>query len=320
MPVAVVEFCLGGAAAACAVLFTNPLEVVKTRFQLQGELKAWGTYQRHYRNVFHAFYTIGRYDGLLALQAGLPPALVYTAIQNGTRLGTYQVLVDMGLTKNLAGENSLPRTICAAGAGGYVGALISSPLFLIKTQLQSQSHEVIAVGHQHTHSGWLQGLKRIYVEGGIKGLWRGVHAQTVRNVIGSASQLTAFVLTRDFLTEKEIFVPSSLYIPITSSMVASAAIVVFVTPVDVISIRIYNQGVDARTGRGLYYRGLWDCALKIWRREGPVGFYKGWSASWFRFAPQTILILSFWNIMQNGYYRHFGKKQTSYVSNQTKPP
>nr|XP_054768586.1 solute carrier family 25 member 35-like [Lytechinus pictus] len=311
MPIDVVEFCLGGTAAACAVLFTNPLEVVKTRFQLQGELKAWGTYQRHYRNVFHAFYTIGRYDGLLALQAGLAPALVYTAIQNGTRLGTYQILVDMGLTRNKAGETSLPRTICAAGVGGYVGALISSPLFLIKTHLQSQSNEVIAVGHQHTHSGWLQGLKKIYVEGGVKGLWRGVHAQTVRNVIGSASQLTAFALTSDFITEKEIFVPSSRYIPITSSMVASAAIVVFVTPFDVISIRLYNQGVDTGAGKGVYYRGFWDCALKIWQREGPVGFYKGWSASWFRFAPQTILSLSFWNMMQNGYYRYLGERHMS---------
>ncbi|XP_011662300.2 solute carrier family 25 member 35-like [Strongylocentrotus purpuratus] len=310
MPIDVIEFGLGGAAAACAVLFTNPLEVVKTRFQLQGELKAWGTYQRHYRNVFHAFYTIGRYDGLLALQAGLPPAIIYQILQNGTRLGTYQSLIDMGLTKNKAGQTSLPKTMLAAGIAGYAGAFVSSPMYLIKTQMQSQSREVIAVGHQHTHSGWLQGLKRIYVEGGVKGLWRGVNAQTMRNGIGSVAQLTAFSQTKDFVTKTEVFRPGSLFIPIIASMVAGAANVVVMTPLDVISTRMYNQGVDER-GKGLYYRGVWDCATKIWRKEGLVGFYKGWSASWFRLAPQTVLSLSFWDLGRKLYYRNFDKNQST---------
>nr|XP_054768585.1 solute carrier family 25 member 35-like [Lytechinus pictus] len=306
MPVDVIEFGLGGAAAACAVLFTNPLEVVKTRFQLQGELKAWGTYQRHYRNVFHAFYTIGRYDGLLALQAGLPPAIIYQILQNGTRLGTYQIFTDMGLTKNKTGQASLPKLMLAAGVAGYLGAFVSSPMYLIKTQMQSQSHEVIAVGHQHTHSGWLQGLKRIYVEGGVKGLWRGVSAQTMRNGIGSAAQLPAFSHTKDFITKTEMFRPGSYFIPIISSMVAGAANVVVMTPLDVISTRMYNQGIDER-GKGLYYRGIWDCASKVWRKEGLIGFYKGWSASWFRLAPQTVLSLSFWDLGRKLYYRNMNK-------------
>ena len=40
------ECVLGAAAASSACLFTNPLEVVKTRMQLQGELKARGEYTR----------------------------------------------------------------------------------------------------------------------------------------------------------------------------------------------------------------------------------------------------------------------------------
>ena len=40
------ECFLAAAAASSACLFTNPLEVVKTRMQLQGELKARGDYAR----------------------------------------------------------------------------------------------------------------------------------------------------------------------------------------------------------------------------------------------------------------------------------
>eukprot|EP00057_Strongylocentrotus_purpuratus_P007823 XP_011662297.1 PREDICTED: solute carrier family 25 member 35-like [Strongylocentrotus purpuratus] len=93
-------------------------------------------------------------------------------------------------------------------------------------------------------------------------------------------------------------------------MVAGAANVVVMTPLDVISTRMYNQGVDER-GKGLYYRGVWDCATKIWRKEGLVGFYKGWSASWFRLAPQTVLSLSFWDLGRKLYYRNFDKNQST---------
>ena len=69
------EFLLGGVSACGAGFFTNPLEVVKTRMQLQGELRARGQYAVHYRNVFHAFYNIAKVDGITALQKGLVPAL-----------------------------------------------------------------------------------------------------------------------------------------------------------------------------------------------------------------------------------------------------
>ena len=125
------EFFLGGVAAMGACLFSNPLEVVKTRMQLQGELKARGSYQRHYRNVFHAFYTIGRYDGLVALQKGLVPALWYQLFMNGVRLGTYQCFINSGFTKKANGEVSIPHSVAAGAISGCAGAFVGSPFYLV---------------------------------------------------------------------------------------------------------------------------------------------------------------------------------------------
>lgn len=88
------EFVIGSLSSVGAGCFTNPLEVVKTRFQLQGELKSKGQYTVHYKNFFHAGWTIARKEGIFALQKGLVPALWHQVLLNGTRLGGYQVCID----------------------------------------------------------------------------------------------------------------------------------------------------------------------------------------------------------------------------------
>ena len=81
------DFVIAGVAAVGAGFFSNPLEVLKTRMQLQGELRAKGQYAVHYRNIFHATYSIVKHDGVLSLQKGLSPALWVQFIMNGVRLG-----------------------------------------------------------------------------------------------------------------------------------------------------------------------------------------------------------------------------------------
>lgn len=81
------EFIIGGVAAMGAGFFTNPIEVLKTRMQLQGEMQSKGKHVIHYKNILQAGYIIAKNDGILALQKGLVPALYVQFILNGTRLG-----------------------------------------------------------------------------------------------------------------------------------------------------------------------------------------------------------------------------------------
>ncbi len=145
----VIEFMLGGVAACGAGFFTNPLEVVKTRMQLQGELKAKGHYRVCYRNVFHAFYAIGKYDGILALQKGLVPALYYQFFMNGLRLGAYQCFVNVKFTQDANGNASLPRCVFAGAIAGCVGAFFGSPIYMVREQtnkLRQQPVDIVRKG------------------------------------------------------------------------------------------------------------------------------------------------------------------------------
>lgn len=126
------DFVLSGTAACGACLFTNPLEVVKTRMQLQGELQSRGTYHVHYRNVFHAFYKIGKVDGLAGLQKGLAPGLVYQFVMNGVRLGSYSIIESSGYI-HTDGRVSALKTTIAGAVAGVVGAVMGSPVYLVSS-------------------------------------------------------------------------------------------------------------------------------------------------------------------------------------------
>lgn len=111
---------------------TNPMDMVKTRLQLQGELAAPGTYQRRYTNAFQAIRTIVRHEGLMALQAGLIPAIGLQVIINATRLGSYHFARRLGWTVNENGETIVWRTALLTGVVSSLAYVIGSPFFLVR--------------------------------------------------------------------------------------------------------------------------------------------------------------------------------------------
>ncbi|XP_017781807.1 PREDICTED: solute carrier family 25 member 35-like [Nicrophorus vespilloides] len=301
------EFGVGGLAAVCAGFFTNPLEVMKVRMQLQGELNARGKHAVHYRNVFHAGYVIAKHDGILALQAGLVPALWFQLFLNGFRLGSYQTLANRGFMTDEKGKIVFYRTVIAGGVCGGVGAIIGSPLYLIKTHLQANAAKEIAFGHQHQHGGMVQGFANIFKSHGVTGLFRGASAAIPRAFFGSTAQLTSFNYCKVWLANYDFFKGKPLSSTFAASMVGGIVVAVVMTPFDLISTRLYNQGVDAK-GKGLLYNNYLDCVLKIQRSEGFLGFYKGLGACYFRLGPHTVLTLVFWDQLKS-YYDSYQMQQ-----------
>ncbi len=104
----------------------------------------------------------------------------------------------------------------------------------------------------------------------------------------------------------QIFHKGSLFNALGASMLSGVVVVMFMTPFDVVSTRLYNQGTTP-SGKGLYYSGVVDCFVKIFRKEGVWGFYKGWAASLFRLGPHTIISLVFWDQLRVGYFKFKSK-------------
>lgn len=74
----------------------------------------------------------------------------------------------------------------------------------IKTHMQSKAAKEIAVGHQHPHESMLHGLRSVFQSYGFTGLWRGVSAAIPRVMVGSATQLSSFTKSKEYLTKRQV--------------------------------------------------------------------------------------------------------------------
>ncbi|XP_012154550.1 solute carrier family 25 member 35 isoform X2 [Megachile rotundata] len=297
-----IEFAIGGLAAVGAGFFTNPVDVVKVRLQLQGELEARNSYKKIYKNTVHAAYLIAKHEGILALQAGIVPALYFQVVLNGIRLGIYNTAKKYELITNDKGNTDVLKTVIVTGTAGCIGAVLGSPFYMVKTQLQAQSAQSIAVGHQHNYSGTWYAFKSLWKEGGFFALYRGWYANIPRVFVGSATQLTTFGLTADWLRSLEIFTDQPLLLTFLASLIGGSCVALTMQPFDVLATRLYNQRTDAG-GKGSLYNGLLDALIKISRTEGLTGLYKGIFPTWMRIAPHTVLCLVFYEKLDQLYNR-----------------
>lgn len=126
-----IEFAIGALAAVGAGFFTNPIDVVKVRLQLQGELEARHAYKRIYKNTLHTAYLIVKHEGVLALQAGIVPALYFQLVLNGIRLGCYNTAKKYELITNDKGNTDILKTVMVTGTAGCIGAVLSSPFYMV---------------------------------------------------------------------------------------------------------------------------------------------------------------------------------------------
>ncbi|KAF1329728.1 Mitochondrial carrier family, partial [Globisporangium splendens] len=288
------DFFLAGIATSGACVVSNPMEVVKTRMQLQGELAKTAVAGNavptvRYRNFAHGFFTICRTEGLVGIQRGLLPGMGYQTFLNAPRLGLFEPIQKLyGATDPT--HFSFPiRNLAAAATSGLIGACVGSPFFLVKARIQAAS-SAATINAQYAYTGMVDGFQQILRTEGPRGLYRGMSGAIPRVSIGSGTQLATYTQAKTLVMAAGI--EDGFQVQLGSSIVSGLVVTTAMNPFDVVSTRLYSQKVV--NGKGELYDGVFDCLAKTWRAEGIRGFYKGWTAHYFRLGPHTVCTFVFW--------------------------
>ncbi|KAF4526280.1 hypothetical protein B566_EDAN010990 [Ephemera danica] len=135
-------YVLSVAAASIAELATYPLDLTKTRLQIQGE-KGAVTSTSHTGNVAHrgmwrTATGIVSEEGILNLWRGITPAIYRHVIYSGVRIVTYETLRDDVLGREADGSFPVWKSAVAGVTSGAIAQYLASPADLVKVHIQME--------------------------------------------------------------------------------------------------------------------------------------------------------------------------------------
>uniref|UniRef100_A0AAY4ESM4 EF-hand domain-containing protein n=1 Tax=Denticeps clupeoides TaxID=299321 RepID=A0AAY4ESM4_9TELE len=159
------EVLAGGCAGGSQVIFTNPLEIVKIRLQVAGEITTGPRVSA--LNVVRDLGFFGLYKGAKAcFLRDIPFSAIYFPVYAHTKAA----LVDE------QGRLGALQLLTAGAIAGIPAASLVTPADVIKTRLQ-----VAARAGQTTYNGVTDCFRKIMQEEGFRALWKGAGARVFRS-------------------------------------------------------------------------------------------------------------------------------------------
>ncbi|XP_078403038.1 brain mitochondrial carrier protein 1 [Cetorhinus maximus] len=275
-------FVYGGLASVTAEFGTFPIDLTKTRLQVQGQLIDSHYKEIKYRGMLHALLKICKEEGLRALYSGISPALLRQASYGTIKIGTYQTLKRLFVSCP-QDETLLVNILCGILAG-VVSSSIANPTDVLKvhgiTFRRLDGQGTVLSGQMHGR----------YITAGrqewTRGLWSGVSLTAQRAAIVVGVELPVYDITKKHIIISGLM-GDTVYTHFLSSFTCGLAGALASNPVDVVRTRMMNQKV--LLGSHVIYKGTLDGILQTWKTEGFFALYKGFWPNWLRLGPWNII-------------------------------
>ncbi|NWY50179.1 KMCP1 protein, partial [Chionis minor] len=270
-------FIYGGLASITAECGTFPIDLTKTRLQVQGQVNDAKYKEIRYRGMVHALVRICREEGLKALYSGIAPAMLRQASYGTIKIGTYQSLKRM-FVERPEDETLMINVLCGI-LSGVISSSIANPTDVLKIRMQAQGSVI--------QGGMMGNFIQIYQKEGTKGLWKAISLTAQRAAIVVGVELPVYDLTKKHIIMSG-FMGDTVYTHFLSSFTCGLAGALASNPIDVVRTRMMNQRNQQHGGHS-NYKGTLDCLLQTWKNEGFFALYKGFWPNWLRLGPWNII-------------------------------
>ncbi|KTG33078.1 hypothetical protein cypCar_00004041 [Cyprinus carpio] len=224
-------FVYGGMASIVAEFGTFPIDLTKTRLQVQGQTHCM---EVRYRGMFHALLRIGREEGIRALYSGISPAVLRQASYGTIKIGTYNTLKKL-FVSDPEDETMVINVFCGV-VSGVLSSSLANPTDVLKIRMQAQGSLL--------QGSMMSNFISIYQTEGTRGLWRGVIPTAQRAAIVVGVELPVYDITKKHLIHSGLM-GDTVFTHFISSFTCGLAGALASNPVDVVRTRMMNQRVLA---------------------------------------------------------------------------
>ncbi|CAL9073403.1 unnamed protein product [Musa textilis] len=287
--------CAGASAGIIAATFVCPLDVVKTRLQVHG-LPTLPQSSWHGSLIISSLQQIIRKEGFKGMYHGLSPTILALLPNWAVYFTVYDKLKGLlhshDATK-VDNQLSVGANVLAASGAGAATAIVTNPLWVVKTRLQTQRIRPGVVPYKSVMSA----LRRISHEEGIRGFYSGL-LPALAGISHVAIQFPVYEniklhlankdnTTVDKLSAGSVAIASSLSKVLASTMTY---------PHEVVRSKLQEQG-QARNSP-TQYAGVVDCVKKVFRKDGISGFYRGCGTNLLRTTPAAVITFTSYEMIQ----------------------
>eukprot|EP01117_Protostelium_nocturnum_P002682 TRINITY_DN1350_c0_g1_i1.p1 TRINITY_DN1350_c0_g1~~TRINITY_DN1350_c0_g1_i1.p1 ORF type:complete len:310 (-),score=58.79 TRINITY_DN1350_c0_g1_i1:150-1079(-) len=276
----------GAGAGGIAALITCPLDVIKTLLQVQVRKKG---VPDQYNGIIGTGKVILKREGVRGLYKGLGTTFLALVPNWGVYFYSYNSAKKYGYSKGY--EDGTLFYICCSIFAAAVTDVVTTPLWLVKTRLQTQ---LTAPGETRKYKNTFNAFSVIVKEEGFFSLWKGLTPQLI-GIIHVAIQFPLYEFAKKYSADRknkttDELTPLELAITSSFSKISASTIAY---PHEVLRSRFQSQ----RHNDPNRYIGLRNAITRILAEEGIAGFYRGLGTNLIRTTPSCAIIFTTYELL-----------------------
>ena len=271
----ILNLIIGGLSGMTAQSTLQPVEFVKLRIQIASESL---TATKSPMKIAKAAY---RERGIRTFYTGLDAALARQSIFCTLRMGLFYNMSDWFRARR-GGEYITPfQKFISSLSAGALAAFCANPCDI--SMIRRQADATLPPELRRGYTSFFNALYRMVKEDGILTLWKGATPTVTRAVVLNVTMLMSYETIKERLaaylgdTKKNYYISSAI-----AGFLASVAML----PFDNARTKLMKMKPGSQI-----YKGLWDCLLTTYQREGIRGTMSGFWPFYFYNAPHIMISL-----------------------------
>ena len=268
------NFISGGFGGICGVVCGQPLDTIKVRLQTMSKqkkgrnLKVIGT--------FDCFKKIVKNEGFRSLYKGMGAPITVRAPIFATLFSSFGLAKSQILAyhDDLNHKLSLSENFASGAFAGFFSSIIAAPSERIKCLLQIQTN-----CGEKVYSGPVDCATKLYSEGGFKSIFRGTSLTLCRNVPAFGAYFAGYECI------KQLYAVEGSQLSAVNVIIAGGTAGCMFWSIAIVPDVLKTRFQTAPNGR---YKNTRDVFLKIVRKEGLKGLFRGFVPVMLRAFPANV--------------------------------